>query len=218
MSIDRFQDFTDTASDWVWETDAQHRFSFTERGSRLEANFDPDMINMLTREEAAAKDTNTEKWERHRKLLAAREPFRDLRYWTIVPNASKRLIAVSGNPVFEEEGAFLGYRGTGRDVTEEHFNLKKLNDTELMRRLIFEKATVGLVHANAQGEIVSFNETAQKIFGYTADEAVGQNVSLLMTEEHRQFHSRYMENYFRTGDAKVIGIGREFKGRRKDGE
>jgi len=84
-------------------------------------------------------------------------------------------------------------------------------------RAILETAVEGIITIDERGQIESFNPAAEKIFGYTAAEAIGQNVRLLMPAPHREQHDGYIENYRRTGHAKIIGIGRETSGRKKDG-
>jgi len=92
-----------------------------------------------------------------------------------------------------------------------------LRDSEERLRAILETAVEGIITISERGTIESFNPAAEKIFGHKADEAVGQNIKLLMPEPFRHEHDSYLKNYRQTGHAKIIGIGREVVGRRKDG-
>jgi PAS domain S-box-containing protein len=75
----------------------------------------------------------------------------------------------------------------------------------------------GLVIIDEQKIIRSVNPAAERIFGYRAADVIGQNVRVLMPEPYQASHDRYVDNYLRTGSAKIIGIGREVTGLRKDG-
>src|SRR5437016_5284208 len=90
-------------------------------------------------------------------------------------------------------------------------------DREERLRAILETAVEGIVTIDDHGIIESVNAAAERIFGYESGEIAGKNVSMLMPPPHRDSHDRYISNYRRTGHAKIIGIGREVAGRRKDG-
>jgi two-component system, LuxR family, sensor kinase FixL len=92
-----------------------------------------------------------------------------------------------------------------------------VRDGEQRLRAILETAVEGIITIDERGIIESFNPASEKIFGYAAAEVISKNVSVLMSSPHREQHDGYLENYQRTGHAKIIGIGRETIARKKDG-
>jgi PAS domain S-box-containing protein len=87
---------------------------------------------------------------------------------------------------------------------------------EFLRSLI-ESAVEGIIVIDSEGLVQSFNPAAERIFGYRADEVLGRNVSMLMPSPDHEQHDRYLADYLSTGHQRIIGIGREVMGRRKDG-
>lgn len=83
---------------------------------------------------------------------------------------------------------------------------------------ILETAVDGVITIDRQGRICSFNRAAESIFGWTAEEVMGNNVSILMPEPDRSAHDGYLSNYLTGGQPRIIGIGREVLGLRKTGE
>jgi len=92
-----------------------------------------------------------------------------------------------------------------------------VKDREERLRAILETAVEGIITIDEHGIIESVNAAAERLFGYSEKDLIGKNVSVLMPSPHREAHDGYIENYLRTGRAKIIGIGREVAGRRKDG-
>ena len=82
---------------------------------------------------------------------------------------------------------------------------------------ILEMAAEGIVSIDTEGKLLSFNRAAQKIFGYSEEEIIGKNVSMLMPSPYRDNHDGYLSHYLRTGQAHLIGATRELQGQRKDG-
>lgn len=94
---------------------------------------------------------------------------------------------------------------------------RALQASESQHRAVFESAVDAMVVIDDAGIIQAVNPAAAKTFGYTKDELIGNNVSLLTGDEHRDLHDGYIANYLRTGTKRIIGIGREVQGCRKDG-
>ena len=90
-------------------------------------------------------------------------------------------------------------------------------ENEERLRAILHTAVDAIVTIEASGEIESVNPAAERMFGYTRGELLGRNVSMLMPPPWREEHDRYVARYLRTGEARIIGIGREIEAQRKDG-
>jgi len=85
-------------------------------------------------------------------------------------------------------------------------------------RAIIDAAVDGIIVIDSAGRIEAFNASAERMFGYGEDEVVGKNVSMLMPEPHRSQHDGYIERHIRTGERRIIGVGRAVAGRRRDGQ
>lgn len=106
---------------------------------------------------------------------------------------------------------------TASDISVQKKIESELLENRARTQAILETAVDGIIIINEQGTIKSFNLAAERIFGYRAIEMIGKNVNVLMPSPHREKHETYLKNYLETGEKKIIGIGREVTGRRKDG-
>ena len=95
---------------------------------------------------------------------------------------------------------------------------RELAESELKIRTIFESTLSGIIVVNEEGMIDSFNSTSEKMFGYTAGEVIGKNIKILTPEPYCDEQDTFIRDYFKTGIKMVIGIQREFMGKRKDGD
>lgn len=92
-----------------------------------------------------------------------------------------------------------------------------LKESESRLNAIIETAVDGIISIDKKGRILSINPSALKLFQYSEEDLVGQNVNVLMPEPYHSAHDGYMGNYHRTGEKKIIGIGRQVLGKKKDG-
>jgi PAS domain S-box-containing protein len=94
---------------------------------------------------------------------------------------------------------------------------RSLEDREQRLRAVVATAVDGVMIIDADGTVQEYNPTCEQLFGYRANEVVGKNVKMLMPPPYRQEHDQYLSRYRTTGVKRVIGVGREVEGRRKDG-
>ena len=111
----KFRDYAETASDWLWEIGPDYKFTLLTENA---FGSDPaDRIGTACWAHALDVETEPEKWRLVWATLDSRKPFRDFVYCAAGGNGSPVYVRASGKPVFDAEGEFRGYRGTGTDVT-----------------------------------------------------------------------------------------------------
>lgn len=102
-------------------------------------------------------------------------------------------------------------------VNERLYAEKALRDREQRMGTILSNVVDGIITIDNKGTIETFNPASERLFGYRADEVIGKNIKCLMPQPYRDKHDGYLQNYHDTNEAKIIGIGREVIGQRKDG-
>lgn len=135
----------------------------------------------------------------------------------LTKNGEERLIAWHNTVLKNETGRVIGTLSAGIDITEHQNMMKALQEEYAKTRAILETAVDGIITIDEQGIITLVNPAAERIFGYTAAEMIGQSIRMLMPSPYREEHDRYLAQYLATGQKKIIGIGREVVGLRKDG-
>lgn len=119
--------------------------------------------------------------------------------------------------IVSDEGEARGIVTTVRDIDSQRQTEKKLEESLARTQAILETTVDGIITINTSGIILSINSAVEQIFGYSSDELTGQNIHILMPSPYQENHNRYLKNYLESGERKIIGIGREVRGRRKDG-
>jgi two-component system, LuxR family, sensor kinase FixL len=108
--------------------------------------------------------------------------------------------------------------GIIRDITERKTAEIALRESETRWRSIVDTVPDAIIVIDARGNVESFSPAAERLFGYAAKEVIGRNVRMLMPSPSREAHDGYLGRYARTGERRIIGIGRIVVGQRKDGE
>jgi len=175
----RVRDFAETSSDWFWEQDAEFRFTWIGESCPV---ITADAANYHGKQRwdfPSARATPDEEWRRHRAVLDAHQAFRDFRYALRDEFGTLRHVTVSGNPVFAEDGRFLGYRGTGRDITAEFEAAVELRaakeraeQAETLLRDAVDSMSEGFVIFDSDDRFVMCNETYRRFCGPGADRLV----------------------------------------------
>jgi len=132
VSERRIQDMADVSADWFWETDEDLRFVYLSERFEQVTGLQPELFMNRTRVEAAGIDIYDidDSWRAHLDALESRSAFTDFRYTMPKGNGKVKFLSISGKPVFAENGKFLGYRGSGRDVTVEERAQHNLKESE----------------------------------------------------------------------------------------
>lgn len=116
-SEERFRDLAELSSDWFWEQDASLRFTLMSSEGLAKARYDAQAMLGKTRWELGIEGLTEAEWAEHKATLARREPFHNLVFRRRNLHGEMGWFTVSGKPVFDADGKFKGYRGTGRDIT-----------------------------------------------------------------------------------------------------
>ncbi|OGP15997.1 MAG: hypothetical protein A2V21_313285 [Deltaproteobacteria bacterium GWC2_55_46] len=122
------------------------------------------------------------------------------------------------NIILKESGRVTGTLSSGEDITERKRTEAALKESEARYRLVHNTAFDGIMIASAQDRIIDCNESAERIFGYTRDELVGQEVTILIPDRYKRAHKEGLKRFLESGDSKIQGMIMEYKGIRKNGE
>jgi two-component system, cell cycle sensor histidine kinase and response regulator CckA len=141
---------------------------------------------------------------------AAREGKVDVEGWRIRKNGSRFWVNGTLAALYGEGRTVRGFAKITRDSTAKRRN-------EELLQSVLNHTMDGIISIDERGTISMINRAGERLFGRSAHEVIGQNVKMLMPEPYHSEHDGYLGNYKRTTEAKIIGIGREVKGLRKDG-
>jgi PAS domain S-box-containing protein len=179
----KFRDYAETASDWFWEIGPDYKFTLlTENAFGSHA---ADRIGTAWWDHALDLETEPEKWRLVWATLDSRKPFRDFVYRGLSGNGSPMYVRASGKPMFDANGEFRGYRGTGTDVTAIMRAQEALRESERSSRSAID-GIAGLVAIMApNGELETANRQVFEYFGQSLEELKNWGTSDAVHPEDR---------------------------------
>jgi PAS domain S-box-containing protein len=225
----RFRRMVEMSSDWYWMQDEQ--FRFVEVPGLDMQDLDTDIVLGKARWEIPGLAPLPEKaWEQHRAKLERHESFSDFVFLRYNKAGELRYLSVSGEPLFDEKGGFIGYHGVGKDITERARDQKALEDSERRYRTLFDvhPQPMWVVDAGTFS-FLAVNGAAIRLYGYSKDEFLAMTADQIRPEEDvddlRRAFADWSNNYSqriwrhkkKSGDVipvKVTSFNLEFAGRR----
>ncbi len=167
----RFEDFANASSDWFWEMDENLRFShFSDRFTEVTGVPEEKLLGK-TREETGIPGVDPEAWDRHLADLAAHRDFRDFQHPRRLPDGSVVHLSINGKAIFDEQGRFRGYRGSGRDITRQIEAQRELKDSQAALAEAQALAKIGNWHWSiTEDRLISCSSEYARIHGVEPDE------------------------------------------------
>ena len=179
----RFRDYAEASAYWFWEMDADLRFTYMSPNVERVVGVKPEWHYGKTRQDILGTGYDRETWDAHLKTLRRHEPFRDFVFYRVGEGVEPRWLSTSGTPVFDQDGDFQGYRGSGSDVTGAVAAERAIQESEAQMRLVTDNLPVLIVQFDAELRFQFANEACQKWYARPLDRIIGATVGEVLGAE-----------------------------------
>ena len=159
----RFQSLTRVSSDWYWEQDSEYRFTLVSAGVASVTGRDPSELIGRTRWAGQGNDPEDAFWRAHRTTLEAHEAFRDFEYLIHLPGRDPVHISASGEPVFDAQGMFIGYRGIARDITRSVLAQQRLREALQLTETLLDSTPIAIAIKDADLRFTHLNAAYERL-------------------------------------------------------
>jgi len=226
----RFRRLIEMGSDWYWVQDTEFRFVEVPGIDLEQLDGDTDVVIGKTRWELPGLAPLPEKaWDQHRAKLARHESFSDFTFLRYNKAGELRYLAVSGEPLFDEQGKLKGYHGVGKDITERARDQKAIEESEKRYRTLFDANPYPMWVVDAKTlAFLAVNEAAIRLYGYSKEEFLTLSAEQIRPEEDiddlkkafedpSNYRSRIWRHRKRNGEVipvKITSFNLDFGGRR----
>ena len=218
-SENRYRSLVETSSDWLWEVDANGRYTYASSKVHEILGYAPEEVVGRTPFDLMPEEEARRVGAIFAEIATERRPFSLLENVNLHRDGRRVVLETSGVPVFGPDGEFMGYRGMDRDITERKRVEEALRNSENQLRAITDSARDAILMMDPEGMITYWNPAAERILGYTREEATGQNLHrLLSPQRYHAAHHAAFPGFVETGRGEATGKTLELVARRKDGE
>jgi len=214
-SEQRFRDFAEVSADWYWEIDAEGRLVWRSENVRLAPDRSFKDVEGLTREEIAGDAMVEEQWEPYRRALRERSAFKDFECRYPMSGGRIRTALLSGKPMFDEAGQYIGHRGVASDISARKATEQARLDSEKQYRDLAQLNPDAFI-IQVDGKIVFANDSACRMFGVdSVEQLTGMESLLIAHPDHRDAILRAREQAMESDERSPY---REFRHLRLDGQ
>jgi len=174
ISEERFRDFAEATSDWFWETDENHRFTFisAQYGERIGVPVERLIGKFI--QQVAQQDINSDIWTTLVTDMLAHKEFRDVIQPRVLPDGEVIWVSISGKPIVDNSGRFKGYRGTAIEITERIVAEKELRDSEQRFKDFSNVASDWFWETDEENRFSYFSDQFELIAGISPDTLLGK--------------------------------------------
>ena len=177
-SEERFRDFAEASSDWLWEMDENLHYSYFSENFERVTQQSPETLLGRTPRDIVPSKGSVDDWNDLLSDLDAHIAFRNQSYIITRSDSQTAYYELNGKPIFDSEGRFKGYRGTGTDVTDEKVTLQKLR----MQSLVNEQISEAVIVTDTDGVVVECNPAAEMMLDFEPGEMTGMHTTKLYRE------------------------------------
>lgn len=197
----RFHDIVDASADWVWEVDAQGRYTYASESVRDLLGYGPEELLGKTPFDLMPPDEAARVAAEFAAIAAECKPFRDLENTNLRKDGRQVHVASNGMPILGADGQLLGYRGLDRDITERRLADIKLAEREARHRAVIESTPDGFWMVDVQGRIQVANDAYARLSGYSLEELQGMPIADVEIQETQDEVRVHMARIMREGSA-----------------
>ncbi len=213
-SEQRFRQMADMTGEWLWEQDENGYYIYSSAAVNVILGMSPETLigkhysELLTSEDKSDLQPNA---TQHKPFYALCNHYRHI-------NGQRVITESTGLPIINAEGKVVKWRGVDRDITAQKHYQDALIDSEKRTRLIIESALNAIVIMDAHGIIIDWNHHAEKMFGWSKQEAIGQRLEMLIIPQRfRKLHNQGLDHYLRSGEGLILKKLLEQTAVRRDG-